>query len=55
MKAYYEEYGIKFVHSPINDFDQEDLVDKLQEWIDKFSQLVSEVKGIAYVHCTAGM
>ena len=55
MKANYKEYGIQFAHSPIHDYNQEDLIDKLQGWADELSKLVSEVEGIAYVHCTAGV
>ena len=55
MKANYKEYGIQFVHSPIKDFDSADLIDKLQGWVDELAKLISEVEGITYVHCTAGM
>ena len=55
MLSHYEEFGIKCVHSPINDFDEEDLVDKLQGCIDELAKLIDEVEGKVYVHCTAGM
>lgn len=55
MKTNYKEYGIKFVHAPILDYNQDDLIDKLPGCVEELTKLVSETEGITYIHCTAGV
>ena len=49
-----EKLGIKITRYPIEDFDQNDLIDKLKGAGDKLKELLDEGKTV-YVHCTAGM
>ena len=49
-----KEFGIKIIRYPIEDFNQEDLYNKLKGAGDVLNKLLKNGKKI-YVHCTAGM
>lgn len=55
MLEYYEEAGIKAVHFPIHDFNEEDLKAKLYRGALVLRELIEDDKRQVYVHCTAGM
>ena len=52
--AYCKKIGIDLVRYPIEDFDQDDLANKLEGAGKKLKELIDEGKSV-YVHCTAGM
>ena len=55
MMERYKKVGIKAVHFPIHDFNENDLTSKLFEAACKINELVYEQKLNVYIHCTAGM
>ena len=54
LKAQSRELGIELIHYPINDFDSNDLLNKLKGAGDLLNDLLKNGKTV-YVHCTAGM
>ena len=54
MQQYYEARGMTAIHFPIEDFNHEDLLNKLFEGATKLNDLVSSGHKV-FVHCTAGM
>ena len=54
LKAQSRELGIELIHYPINDFDSNDLLNKLKGAGDLLNDLLQNGKTV-YVHCTAGM
>lgn len=55
MLERYKRRGIKAVHFPIHDFNEEDLCQKLLEGAKMIHDLVDNQGLKLYVHCTAGM
>lgn len=55
MQEYYKKYDIEVEHKPINDFDEFDLIDKLEVWIGTLATMLEKDKAKVFVHCTAGM
>lgn len=55
MVEYYDSKGIKPVHYPIHDFNEEDLKMKLYKGAELLNQLINDEGLKVYVHCTAGM
>jgi protein-tyrosine phosphatase len=50
----YKDHNIEITRLPIEDFNQEDLIEKLRSAGDKLNELLS-LDNVVYVHCTAGM
>ena len=55
MIEYYANFGIKAVHYPIHDFNEEDLKEKLYRGASVLNDLINKDERRVYVHCTAGM
>jgi protein-tyrosine phosphatase len=54
LKSQSKELGIELIHYPINDFDSNDLLNKLKGAGDLLNELLKNGRTV-YVHCTAGM
>ena len=54
LNNYANKYGIKIERYPIEDFNKEELYNKLKGAADLLNQLIKEGKTV-YVHCTAGI
>jgi len=55
MVEYYNNYGVKPVHYPIHDFNEEDLKAKIKGGADILNEMINDENLDVYVHCTAGM
>ena len=55
MVELYSKHGIKAVHFPIHDFNEQDLRDKIYKGAKELNTLVNTERLEVYVHCTAGM
>ena len=54
LRAHYFAAGLKVQRVPIQDFDDDDLLDKLPAAVDTLTELVQPGRPV-YVHCTAGV
>jgi protein-tyrosine phosphatase len=55
MVEYYESAGIKAIHFPIHDFNEDDLRQKMYKGAEVLNEMINKDKLDVYVHCTAGM
>lgn len=55
MIQYYEARGIKAVHFPIHDFNENDLTSRMFEGAKTLNTMINQENLKVYVHCTAGM